>query len=273
MQSGSAHSHTKAARSSGSRSMPERPRSSSALSSRQRASFLAIRSARAVSVIGPSRLEPGQLDFFPPLRPALAFCDFDPPPLLLLDPLLLLELLLPPPLFLPPFDDAFDVLEILAARSLLMPFLRRPSYCLSFLTLEPWSLAMVNTSFCRNIYLGRSGAKRALFDERRVPQQAQAEDDDLAEQALRHTGRRSDQPPVLDRHGLGLGVLLDALGAVAASHARGLHPAHRGIDRSPGGDVALVDVHGARVQPGCQLPPALGVARPDAEVQPVVAVV
>jgi len=47
---------------------------------------------------------------------------------------------LPP--FFPPFfeaalpDPAF-AFEIFAARSLDMPFLRRPSYCLSFLTEEP----------------------------------------------------------------------------------------------------------------------------------------
>ena len=49
---------------------------------------------------------------------------------------------LPLPEALPPFSDASGVLAILAARSLLMPFLRRPSYCLSSFTLGPWSLAM-----------------------------------------------------------------------------------------------------------------------------------
>ena len=59
-------------------------------------------------------------------------------------PLLLLLWLLPPPeeLFLPPFLDAALsdpalAFEIAAARPLLMPFLRRPSYCSSFLTLGP----------------------------------------------------------------------------------------------------------------------------------------
>jgi ABC-type Fe3+ transport system permease subunit len=42
-----------------------------------------------------------------------------------------------PPLFLPPFLDALGVFAIFAARSLLMPFLRRPSYCLSSLTDGP----------------------------------------------------------------------------------------------------------------------------------------
>src|SRR5205823_6513417 len=46
---------------------------------------------------------------------------------------------------LPPFFEAFGVLAILAARSLLMPFLRSPSYCLSFFTLGPWSLAMTRS--------------------------------------------------------------------------------------------------------------------------------
>ena len=38
--------------------------------------------------------------------------------------------------------DAPGLLAILAARCLLMPFLRRPSYCLSFFTLGPWFFAM-----------------------------------------------------------------------------------------------------------------------------------
>src|SRR4051812_38203975 len=57
-----------------------------------------------------------------------------------------LDFFLPPPLFLPPLDDALGVLAIFAARSLLMPFLRRPSYCLSSLTLGPWSLVMSASS-------------------------------------------------------------------------------------------------------------------------------
>src|SRR5207248_7994927 len=40
-----------------------------------------------------------------------------------------------PPDFLPPFFEALGVLAIFAARSFDMPFLRRPSYCFSFLTL------------------------------------------------------------------------------------------------------------------------------------------
>ena len=77
----------------------------------------------------------------PPLRPAACFCLRLPP---LPEPLLLLLWLLPPPdeLFLPPFFEAALsepalALEIAAARLLLMPFSLRPSYCLSFLTLEP----------------------------------------------------------------------------------------------------------------------------------------
>src|SRR5436309_11275321 len=73
-----------------------------------------------------------QLDFLPPLRPAAAFWARLPPlPLPLLWRLRLLPLLLPPRLEEP------SELEIAAARDLLMPFLRRPSYCLSFFTLDP----------------------------------------------------------------------------------------------------------------------------------------
>jgi hypothetical protein len=41
------------------------------------------------------------------------------------------------PELLPPRLDAPGELEIAAARDLLIPFSRKPSYCLSFLTLEP----------------------------------------------------------------------------------------------------------------------------------------
>jgi hypothetical protein len=50
----------------------------------------------------------------------------------------------PPPEALPPLFDAPGEFEIAAARPLLMPFFLRPSYCLSFLTLEPWSFAIHN---------------------------------------------------------------------------------------------------------------------------------
>jgi len=50
---------------------------------------------------------------------------------------LLPRLRLLPPLALPPRLEAPGLLAIFAARSLLMPFLRKPSYCLSFLTLGP----------------------------------------------------------------------------------------------------------------------------------------
>ena len=67
----------------------------------------------------------------PPLRPAACFWARLPPlPLPL-------RLLPPPPKFLPPLLEALGLLAIAAARLLLMPFLRRPSYCLSSLTLEP----------------------------------------------------------------------------------------------------------------------------------------
>src|SRR3954447_3415069 len=83
-----------------------------------------------------SVLSSRQLDFWPPLRPAAAFCARLPP---LPKPLLLRLWLLPPPLplFLPPREDDPSEFEIAAARDLLIPFLRSPSYCLSFLTLEP----------------------------------------------------------------------------------------------------------------------------------------
>ena len=72
------------------------------------------------------------LEALPPLRPAAFFWAVLPPlPL----PLLLRLRLLPE--LLPPFFDASDVLAIAAARDLLMPFLRKPSYCLSSLTLDP----------------------------------------------------------------------------------------------------------------------------------------
>jgi hypothetical protein len=60
----------------------------------------------------------------PPLRPAAFFCAVVPP---------CFELL-PEPDFLPPRLDAPGELAIFAARSFDMPFLRRPSYCFSFLT-------------------------------------------------------------------------------------------------------------------------------------------
>src|SRR3954447_20235265 len=74
----------------------------------------------------------------PPLRPAAFFCCVVPPWLALL----LLEE--PDPDFLPPRLEDPSEFAIAAARPLLMPFLRRPSYCLSFLTLEPWSFAISN---------------------------------------------------------------------------------------------------------------------------------
>src|SRR4051794_19313515 len=79
-----------------------------------------------------------QLDFLPPLRPAAFFWAVLPP--LPLPELFLLRLL---PLLLPPLLEDPSELEIAAARDLLMPFFRSPSYCLSFLTLEPWSFAIV----------------------------------------------------------------------------------------------------------------------------------
>src|SRR3954452_7672651 len=94
---------------------------------------------------------PVQLDALPPLRPAACFCARLPPLPLPLDLLLWLEPDdLPPPEFLPPFLDAAlsepeFAFEIAAARPLLIPFLRRPSYFLSFFTLDPWSLAMTKS--------------------------------------------------------------------------------------------------------------------------------
>ena len=68
----------------------------------------------------------------PPLRPAAFFWAVFPPL-----PAPLLFLLWELPLLWPPREDAPSELEIAAARDLLIPFLRRPSYCLSFLMLEP----------------------------------------------------------------------------------------------------------------------------------------
>lgn len=79
---------------------------------------------------------PAQLDFLPPLRPAACFWARLPPlPLPLL--FLLWLLLWPDPERLPPLLEASGVFAIAAARDLLMPFLRSPSYCLSSLTLGP----------------------------------------------------------------------------------------------------------------------------------------
>src|SRR5436190_16279449 len=94
----------------------------------------------------------------PPLRPAACFWARLPP---LPEPLLLLLWLLPPPEpppeRLPPLLEASDVLAIAAARDLLMPFLRRPSYCLSSLTLLPWSFAMACLRSVRTRAAGAAG--------------------------------------------------------------------------------------------------------------------
>ncbi|ORV62408.1 hypothetical protein AWC06_10570 [Mycobacterium fragae] len=66
------------------------------------------------------------------MRPAAFFWDVLPP---LPRPLLRLLWLLPE--LLPPLLEDPGEFEIAAARDLLIPFLRRPSYCLSFLTLGP----------------------------------------------------------------------------------------------------------------------------------------
>ena len=58
---------------------------------------------------------------------------------------LLLRLRLDPLLFPPRLEEPSE-LAIAAARDLLIPFLRSPSYCLSFFTLGPWSLAMLVSS-------------------------------------------------------------------------------------------------------------------------------
>src|SRR4051794_25421572 len=85
-----------------------------------------------------------QLDFFPPLRPAAFFWAVLPPlPGPLLRRLWLLPELFPPRLELP------GELAIAAARDLFMPFFRRPSYCLSSLTLGPWSLPGISVSSCQ----------------------------------------------------------------------------------------------------------------------------
>src|SRR6185312_1438611 len=63
------------------------------------------------------------------------------------------------PLDSPPRLDEPSELEIAAARDLLMPFLRRPSYCLSFFTLEPWSLAIVPPLWSLRALFTRRGAR------------------------------------------------------------------------------------------------------------------
>src|SRR3954447_3121520 len=69
-----------------------------------------------------------------------------------------------PPFFPPFFEAALPepafAFEILAARSLDMPFLRRPSYCLSFLTDEPWSFAMQIPYPDRHSYLSLMSSAR-----------------------------------------------------------------------------------------------------------------
>jgi hypothetical protein len=74
-------------------------------------------------------------DFLPPLRPAPAFWGRFPPPLPLLRLLWLLPR--PDPERLPPLLEASGVFAIAAARDLLIPFFRSPSYCLSSFTLGP----------------------------------------------------------------------------------------------------------------------------------------
>ena len=85
--------------------------------------------------LGTAVLRAQLLVFLAPLRPAAAFWAFVPPWLELL-------LRLPLPEALPPLLDESGSLAMRAARCLLMPFLRRPSYCLSSLMLGPWSFAM-----------------------------------------------------------------------------------------------------------------------------------
>ena len=84
---------------------------------------------------------------------------------------------------------------------------------------------------------------------------------------------RGDREQPLDGDGLRLRVLLDALGAVPAAEPGGLHAAHRGVDRAPGGRVALVDVDRPGADPRREPVPAAAVARPHAAVEPVVGVV
>jgi hypothetical protein len=76
------------------------------------------------------------------LRPAAFVCAWLPPL-----PLPLLRLLWLLPLLLPPLLEEPGEFEMAAARDLLMPFLRSPSYCLSFLTLDPRSLAVAGSSW------------------------------------------------------------------------------------------------------------------------------
>jgi hypothetical protein len=65
-----------------------------------------------------------------PLRPAAAFCALVPP-------WVAARRLVPEPELFPPRFEAPGLFAIFAARSLLIPFSRSPSYCLSFLMLGP----------------------------------------------------------------------------------------------------------------------------------------
>ena len=73
----------------------------------------------------------------------------------------LLFLLWLEPLLLPPRLEESGEFEIAAARDLLMPFLRSPSYCLSFFTLDPWSLATASSDLASGQSDGYPVAKAA----------------------------------------------------------------------------------------------------------------
>jgi hypothetical protein len=104
---------------------------------------VAKRGARSLRKEPPERPNPGlcslpmglpasqELDFLPPFRPASAFWAFVPPARLDVVDLPRLDD------FFPPLLEEFGSFAMRAARCLLIPFLRSPSYCLSFLTLGP----------------------------------------------------------------------------------------------------------------------------------------
>src|SRR5262249_31663913 len=80
-----------------------------------------------------------------------------------------------------------------------------------------------------------------LADSGRPFEQAQRGRRDLGVEPRGEARRDAQRHAPLDRHVLRLGVLRDAVLAVAATRAGVLEAAHRGVDRPPPGRVALVD--------------------------------
>src|SRR4051812_8593289 len=87
------------------------------------------------------------------------------------------------------------------------------------------------------------------LDARQPPEGPEAQRHGLGPEALAHVRRRRHRHYALDGHGLSLCVLADAHRAVAPAQAGVLHPAHGGVHRPPGRDVALIDVHRPCLEP------------------------